>query len=106
MNPFLRSLEDWSTHQDYWWFLAVLAWGGVLGAELRRRGNNGAAENRWIMVLAASQMTGALLELVLLAQDLTAPYLKFDLAMGAAQACGTGAMMCGATIGAQSATLK
>ena len=101
MNPILRLLEDWSTHQDYFWFLALLAWGGVLGAEFRRKEDPAAAPaDHWLVALAGSAMLGALLELFLLAQDLQIPYARFDAAMGFAQAAGTFALVWGATSGA------
>lgn len=104
MNPALRLLEEWTTHQDYVWFLALLAWGGVMGAEYRRRGR--AADNsstRWLVALSASAMLGALLELVLLAQHLKTPYVRLDAAMGAAQAAGTAALIWEATAGVRRA---
>lgn len=94
MNPALRTLEEWTTHQDYFWFLAGLAWAGVIGAEWRRKG-----ELNWVGCLALAQIAGALAELVLLAQDIRVPYTKLDLAMGAAQAAGTAALIWGATAG-------
>ena len=100
MNSALRILEGWTTHQDYVWFLALLAWGGVLFGEWRR---NGGAKDEppryWLMVLAVSGMTAALLELVLLAQDILTPYTRSDLAMGFVQAVGTSALVWGGTIG-------
>ncbi len=99
MNPLLRTLEDWTTYQDYLWFLAVLAWGAVLWAEFRQREHAGGADapGGWMRVLAASQIGGALLELVLLAQDIRIPYTRLDAAMGAAQAAGAAALAWGAT---------
>jgi signal transduction histidine kinase/CheY-like chemotaxis protein len=100
MNPALRILEEWTTHQDYLWFLALVAWGGVLGAELRRKDAGWTSGGQgWLIALAASGLAGALLELVLLGQHLQMPYTKLDLAMGAAQAVGTGALVWGATAG-------
>ena len=100
MNPALRMLEEWTTHQDYLWFLALVAWGGVAGAELRRKESGTTPGGQaWLVVLAVSGMAGALLELVLLAQHLQTPYLRLDLAMGAAQAVGTGALTWAATAG-------
>src|SRR5687767_167392 len=99
MNPALRILEDWTTHQDYLWFLAVLAWGGVIGAEFRSRNDPTSAPKSWLVAFAIAQIAGALLELVLLAQELFVPYTKLDLAMGAAQAGGAMALVWGATNG-------
>lgn len=99
MTPVLRILEGWTTHQDYLWFLALLAWGGVLGGEWRRRDDAGQTSPRWwLMVLAGCAIGGAILELVLLAQDLAVPYTRLDGAMGAVQAAGAAAMVWGATV--------
>lgn len=100
MSPALRILEDWTTHQDYLWFLALLAWGGVLGAELPRKDEaRDRAARPWLIALAAAGMAGAFLELLLLAQHLQMPYTRLDLAMGLAQAVGAGALIWGATTG-------
>lgn len=100
MNPALRILEEWTTHQDYLWFLALLAWGGVGGAELRRKdAEHPVGGQPWLIALAAAGLAGALLELVLLGQHLQTPYTRLDLAMGAAQAAGAGALIWGATNG-------
>ena len=54
MNPALRILEAWTTHQDYLWFLALLAWGGVLGGEWHKNRRQDDGEPRhWLMALAA-----------------------------------------------------
>jgi len=106
MNPALRILEDWTTHQDYFWFLAVLAWSGVVGAEFRLKDNSsGVAAKPWLIALAVAQIGGALVELALLAQDLQVPYTKFDLAMGATQAAGTMALVWGVTTNAPHGSL-
>src|SRR5690349_13490893 len=106
MTPALRMLEVWTTHQDYLWFLALLAWGGVLGGEWRRKHEAAKAPPRpWLMVLAVSGMVGATLELVLLAQDLKWPYVRLDGAMGAVQAVGAAAIVWGATAAQRSAHL-
>lgn len=99
MNPALRLLEAWTTHQDYLWFLALIAWGGVIGAELPRRQHESGERNGWLIGFAASCMAGALLELVLLAQNLITPYTRLDAAMGCVQALGTGALAWRATQG-------
>ena len=103
MNPVLRTLDDWATHQDYFWFLALLAWCGVIGAEIRRRPANAAGEadsqSRWLVALALSMAAGVVLEITLLAQTIMIPYTRLDAAMGAAQAAGTAALVWGATLG-------
>ena len=107
MNPALRTLEAWTTHQDYLWFLGLLAWGGVLGGEWRRKGDDGEiAARRWLMLLAVSGMAAAVLELVLLAQDIAVPYTRLDLAMGIVQATGTAALGWGSTIGKPRAGIR
>jgi signal transduction histidine kinase/DNA-binding response OmpR family regulator len=99
MNAALRTLEAWTTHQDYLWFLAVLAWSGVLGGEWgRNRSRADGAQRYWLMGLAVSGIAAALLELVLLAQDIKTPYTRADMAMGFAQAFGTAALILGGTI--------
>lgn len=106
MNSLWRMLEDWATHQDYFWFLALLAWGGVLGAELRRNEKTGTpSAQRWLMALAACHALGALLELLLLAQNILMPYTRLDAAMGAAQAGGTAALVWAWTAGAPRAAV-
>jgi len=99
MNAALRTLEAWTTHQDYLWFLAVLAWSGVLGGEWgRNRSRTDGAQRYWLMGLAVSGIAAALLELVLLAQDIKTPYTRADMAMGFAQAFGTSALIWGGTM--------
>jgi signal transduction histidine kinase/CheY-like chemotaxis protein len=101
MNSALRILEGWTTHQDYLWFLALLAWGGVLFGEWRRHGSKDEPPRYWLIVLAGSGMTAALLELVLLAQHILTPYTRSDMAMGFAQAIGTAALIQGGTVRAR-----
>lgn len=105
MSPaFKQLLESWSTQQDYVWFLALLAWGGVLATEFRRKENPAAAPvERWVLALAAGGVVGALLELALLAQSLRIPYTRFDFAMGLAQAGGGAALGWGALAGVRRA---
>src|SRR5690242_15225523 len=105
MNPFWRTLESWTTQQDYVWFLALLAWSGFIAAELRRSAPNERPRATWLTAFAVSAIVGFIVQLVLLAQDLTTPYLKMDFAMGAAQAAGTVALVWGATQAARRAIL-
>lgn len=98
MNTLVRLLEDWTTYQDYLWFLACLAWGAIAAAEIRWKREAGSASNAhparwWLLSLAISGMASGLLELALLAQNIRTPYLKFDFAMGAAQAFGIGTLV-------------
>lgn len=100
MNPALRTLEEWTTHQDYLWFLALLAWAGVMIGEWRHKGQRpGDAPRYWLVTLAASGIATAALELVLLAQDIAFPYTRLDAAMGAAQALGAASLGWGACQG-------
>lgn len=97
-------LESWSTQQDYVWFLALLAWGGVLATEFRRKENSAAVlVDRWVLALAVCGVIGALLELALLAQSLRIPYTRFDFAMGLAQAGGGAALGWGVLAGVRRA---
>lgn len=99
MHPaILRTLEDWTLHQDFFWFLAALAWAGFLGAALRRKEPGGKIADGWLVALAFFQIGGALVELLLIAQDILIPYPKFDFAMGLAQAGRAGALLWGATV--------
>src|SRR5207249_4533359 len=52
----------------------------------------------WLVALAMAQIAGALLELVLLAQDIPVPYTRLDFAMGLAQAAGASALWWGLTM--------
>lgn len=88
MNPALPGLNwpaEWFPYQDYLWFLVLLAWTAVaIGAWLHR-----SDERRmpvWVPVLAGAQIANAALELLLLAQDLEAPYTRFDFLLGACSA--------------------
>lgn len=97
MTLFWRTLEDWTTQQDYVWFLALLAWGGVAAAELRRRSPKHRPELPWLGTFAVCAITGFLVQLALLTQNITTPYIKMDVTMGLAQAAGTCALWWGAT---------
>ena len=58
MISLLRILEEWSAHQDYVWFVVVLAWGGVLYSVLWLARDQPDREARWAM--AALAVTGGL----------------------------------------------
>jgi signal transduction histidine kinase/CheY-like chemotaxis protein/HPt (histidine-containing phosphotransfer) domain-containing protein len=92
MRSALQLLEDLTTHQDYLWFLALLAWIAVVAGAWRRPVARAAESAPWLVGLGLSAIAGAALELALLVQDIRAPYTKFDAAMGLAQAVG-GAML-------------
>jgi signal transduction histidine kinase/DNA-binding NarL/FixJ family response regulator len=97
MSPFLRTLEAWTTHQDYLWFLALMAWGAVIGAEFPRKFGRAktteASTTRWWLIgVAGCAAAGAATELALLAQNILWPYIGYDLAMGCAQAAGIAAL--------------
>ncbi|HWA26655.1 MAG TPA: response regulator [Lacunisphaera sp.] len=87
MNPEIqRTLDVLSAHQDYAWFLVLLAWSAVPLAALADRKSRRVPG--WLLALALLQMAAAGVELVLLAQDLSAPYVNFDHAMGGITAAG------------------
>lgn len=89
VTALLHTLESWSMHQDYLWFLAALAWLSVaVGAWPQvPRG----AQRRYLALFGvAVGCTGsAVVELVLLSQDLRGPYVGWDRAMGVAQGATT-----------------
>ena len=59
MISLLRILEEWTVHQDYVWFVVVLAWGGVLYSVLwLARDDHMDQEVRWAMAVLA--MAGGL----------------------------------------------
>ncbi|HTZ21329.1 MAG TPA: response regulator [Opitutaceae bacterium] len=66
MISLLRILEEWTVHQDYVWFVVVLAWGGVLYSLLWLARDQPDREARWAMaVLAMAGGLDAGFELVL-----------------------------------------
>jgi len=66
MISLLRILEEWTVHQDYVWFVVVLAWGGVLYSVLWLARDQPDREARWaIAVLAAAGGLDAGFELAL-----------------------------------------
>ena len=66
MISLLRILEEWTVHQDYVWFVVVLAWGGVLYTVLWLARDQPDQETRWAMaVLAAAGGLDAGFELAL-----------------------------------------
>lgn len=95
-TEFRLLLDSCASQQDYLWFLAILAWSGVIAAGLRRAIRTKTTDSRWLVALAASYAAGALIELLLLAQDLKTPYTRSDLAMGLAQSVGAAALIWGA----------
>ncbi len=90
MSPLLRTLEAWTTQQDYVWFLAALAWLAVLFGVSRPF--RSAPGEHWLFTLALGGLAGAALELALLVQSIRTPYTKFDFAFGLAQALGCAAL--------------
>ena len=94
MNTLLRTLEDWTSYQDYAWFLAALAWltvaFGARGRTPTQTATTG--DQSWLEVFAISAITGAVLELVLCAQNLQVPYTKFDFGLGFTQAVSVAAL--------------
>jgi signal transduction histidine kinase/CheY-like chemotaxis protein len=53
MTTLLRILEEWIVHQDYVWFVVVLAWGGVLYSVLWFARDQPDREARWAMAMLA-----------------------------------------------------
>lgn len=86
MSSILRTLESWTTHQDYAWFLAVLAWGSIAAGVWRRAGGG---NDRWLLGWAFANMGSAIAEMHLLASDVDGPYVAWDRAMLVAQGIGT-----------------
>lgn len=91
MTFLIRMLEDWTTHQDYLWFLAALVW-LIAAFGVGRLGRNNTGNHTWLLVFGFSAIVGSALELMLCAQDLAVPYTKFDFAMGVADAIGVAAL--------------
>ena len=91
MPLLLRTLEDWTTHQDYLWFLAALAW-LIVAFGISRADRRASGDQTWLLVFAFTAILGAALELVLCAQNLSVPYTKFDFAMGLTDAAGVAAL--------------
>ncbi|MBI5382753.1 MAG: response regulator [Opitutae bacterium] len=64
MTPLLRTLEEWTIHLDYVWFVVVLAWSGVLYAAVRLFRSEANREGRWATALvAAAGMAGGVVEI-------------------------------------------
>ncbi|MBI5382466.1 MAG: hypothetical protein HZA31_11250, partial [Opitutae bacterium] len=93
MGYWLRMLEDWTSHQDYGWFVAALCWFAVaLAAALRRDEKNQRAPVWWLLALAATGIVNAITELLFFAQYASFPYLGFDFFLGVISALGTMAL--------------
>ena len=92
MNTFLRTLEDWTSYQDYAWFITTLAWSAVVAGTWPWSRERWRPGEGWLFALSISVVLGAGLEIALLVQHLDTPYEKFDAAMGLAQAIGVGAV--------------
>ncbi len=99
MTLFWRTLEDWTTQQDYVWFLALLAWGGVIAADLKRASPKQRPQLTWLGAFAVCAVIGFVVQLALLTRSIKTPYIKTDVALGLAQAAGTCALFWGATAG-------
>ncbi|HTB80923.1 MAG TPA: ATP-binding protein [Opitutaceae bacterium] len=91
MNDWLPKLIDWTSHQDYGWFLAGLMWCAVLvgawGRGPRREGREG-----WLIWLAGAGFVESAIELALYANNYHAPYFGWDFALGLVQALGIAAL--------------
>ena len=88
MTPLLRTLEDWTTHQDYAWFLAALAWAGVMWGAWPRGRPAAWARDGWLVGLGFVNLCSAVIELALLARDVPGQYVAWDWAMATAQGAG------------------
>lgn len=94
MSTALRLLDQATTHQDYLWFLAVLAWAGV-AAGFGRRGE--ARLQPWLAAWAVANVFSAGIELALLSvHDRTDQYWIWDRLMSAALGASTGTLLWGA----------
>lgn len=90
MDEVWRILEEWTTYQDYLWFVAVLGWAAVAACAWTWRrfapplGDLGIA----LFLRGLSGVIGAIVELDLLSRDLRTPYLGWDYMMGFNQLLG------------------
>lgn len=91
MPNLLRLIDHLTTHQDYLWFLAALAWVGVAIGLWQR--NDAGKFRAWILVWALGNTLSACVELHLLASDIDGPYVAWDQAMTAAQCLATGGLL-------------
>ena len=91
MNDWLQRLIDWTSHQDYGWFLASLVWCGVaVGAW--GRGPRREGREIWLVWLAGAGAIESAIELALYANNYHAPYFAWDFALGLVQAVGISAL--------------
>ncbi|MGA3008023.1 MAG: hypothetical protein ABSE59_09055, partial [Opitutaceae bacterium] len=94
MNDWLQQLIDWTSHQDYGWFIASLAWCvvavGAWGHTDRRKG--GDDREGWLVWLAAAKLVESAIELALYAFNFRAPYFWWDFSLGLSQAVGVAAL--------------
>jgi signal transduction histidine kinase/ActR/RegA family two-component response regulator len=87
-----RTLESWTTQQDYFWFLAVLAWGAVAAAAWLRGKER---SHGWLVGWAVANIASAGVEIHLLASDVNGPYVAWDRAMLGAQCVATACLLWG-----------
>ncbi|HZP59633.1 MAG TPA: hypothetical protein VFB27_04855, partial [Opitutaceae bacterium] len=91
MNDWVQRLIDWTSHQDYAWFLASLVWCGVaVGAW--GRGPRREGRELWLIWLAAAGAIESAIELALYANNYHAPYFWWDFFLGLVQAVGIAAL--------------
>jgi signal transduction histidine kinase/CheY-like chemotaxis protein len=93
MTPLIRTLESWTAHQDYFWFLGLLTWLAVAYGAARREGTSG-KRHPWLVLLAAmfALICGLEITLFALAANFAAPYLWWDFCLGLALSAAIGAM--------------
>src|SRR5262245_43273632 len=93
MTPLLRTLEAWTVHQDYFWFLAFLTWLAVAYGAWRR--DAGGQRHPWLVLLAGMYALICALEIGLfaVAGNLRAPYEWWDFCLGLALSAAVGAML-------------
>src|SRR5262245_58058324 len=93
MNPLIRTLESWTAHQDYFWFLGLLTWLAVAYGAARRDGPGG-KRHTWLVLFAGMFALICGLEIALfgMASNFAAPYLWWDFCLGLALSAAIGAM--------------
>jgi signal transduction histidine kinase/DNA-binding NarL/FixJ family response regulator len=91
MNDWLQQLIDWTSQQDYGWFIDILVWSAVAAAAWGF-GNRREKREGWLVWLAVAKIAEAILELALYAANFRVPYLGWDFFLGLSQAVGIAAL--------------